>query len=570
MTRSIAILLTAGFLCCSTNAIFGQQPHHPQITIGHKGIAPLKADLKYLLSLTSPRDQEQLPNLVDFIDLLAFGLDEERPVRVDVFSGSSPITYMVWAPYISFADLDDNLQSNFTIKKVQDNLYEVLPPDNGWFRALPGIKYAILILTNPADHLLIRQLILKAVNPLPAIQELLTDGANVGILLNNDAQKKEDQKKRSESFGEIRAVRMDALQKRPAESKTQFELRRGIVAAQLDELERLLVEADRAEAKFIIDQPGNTCKIVFGGEPIADTSFAESVQQFGKHKDAFGAIGKADDSVLSLRVNHPIDQLRTRNSNKIIDLVIADVTAQLAAATEMTKSQKDASAKLLDGVMQVTRDSIASGNINGFVETFPNKAGDLITYGAVSVTGGQRLNDILALIADSGEGNTFDKAAATVAGVTIHRIAFAEGYVPLFDRLFGVGQESYIGVSDDIVWIGTGSDSLEPLKKAIEAGQKQVDTDVVLQIEGHLLPWARRAKTLVDEMDEPQNIDDRQVRRDQLLQLTQAIDAFSDRDEAKFHMTVGGGKTSGEIFFNTGVLRFIGSQIAAYSRDTLE
>lgn len=570
MTRSIAILLTTGFLSFLPNTIHGQQPHHPQINVGHPGIAPLKKDLEYLLSLTSAKDQAQLQNLIDFIDLLAFGLDEERPLRVDIHAGNSPPTYMIWAPFKVFEDLDENLQSNFSIKKVQENLYEVLPPDNGWFRSLPAIKYALLVLSNPADHLLLKQLILKAVDPLPAIKSLLEGGSNLGIQLVNDAQTKEDQKKRTDSFGEIRAVRMDALQKRPTETKTEFDLRKGIIATQLDEVERLFVEASQADARVIIDKQNHTAEVLFNGKAIAETSLAASAGLFGKVKDAFGAIKKAEGSVLSLRVNHPIDKLRAANSNRIIDLIMADAAARLASTKELSAAQKKASQELLDGVMQVTRDNIASGNINAFLETVPDSEGNLVSYGAMSVVNGERLNDILPLIADSGPGNKIEKAVEKIGNVTFHKISFAKGYLSLFDKLFGANNESWIGVSSDFVWIGTGPEALGPLKAAIESAAKPADSDVILKIDGNLLPWAERAKKLVEELPEPESLDDKQLRREHLLRLTQAIEAFTDKDEARFNMTVEDGKVSGQIFLNTGILRFIGMQIATFSRDTLD
>ena len=83
MTKKFAALIAAALFCLTDPLVlYGQQPHHPQISVGHKGIGRLKEDLGYLLGLTSEKDQQQLANLVDFIDLMAFGLDEGRPIRV--------------------------------------------------------------------------------------------------------------------------------------------------------------------------------------------------------------------------------------------------------------------------------------------------------------------------------------------------------------------------------------------------------------------------------------------------------------------------------------------------------
>ena len=195
MIKNIVFSVVAGILTLQSASSFAQQPHHPKIVFGHKGIGQLKQDVRNLLKLTSPKDQEQEANLIDFIDLIAFGLDEERPLRVDFHSGNTPPTYLIWAPVLNFQDLLDNVESNFTIKKVAESLYEVLPPDSGWYKTLPKLKYALLILTNPGDHALMKQLIQKAGNPLEAIKTLVEDGSDLGIRLTNEAQTKEDQQK---------------------------------------------------------------------------------------------------------------------------------------------------------------------------------------------------------------------------------------------------------------------------------------------------------------------------------------------------------------------------------------
>ena len=186
------------------------------------------------------------------------------------------------------------------------------------------------------------------------------------------------------------------------------------------------------------------------------------------------------------------------------------------------------------------------------------------------MTDGERLNETLPLIASSGKGNKIDAAFETVGGVTLHRISFARGYLAAFDKLFGAEKESYIGVSKNFVWIGIGPDSLEPLKAAINEAGEPTQTDVILHMDGHLLPWAKRAKTLLEQEPQPQSTEDKQLRRDNLVRLAQAVEAFASEDTAEFDMQVKDGKASGTIFLNTGVLRFIGKQIATFSRNTLE
>lgn len=571
MIKNIVFSVATGILAFLSAPTFAQQAHHPQIVFGQKGIGQLKSDVKFLLNLTSPEDQKQEQNIVDFIDLIAFGLDEDRPLRVDYHSGNTPPTYLIWAPVDDFNDLQDNIESNFTIKKVAEDLFEVLPPDNGWYRTLRAVKYAMLILTNPADHQLMKQLIQKMTNPDPELAELIEGGKfDIGLSLANEAQTKEDQQKRAASFREIRAVRMDALQKRPNEEKTEFEIRKGVVATQLDELERLMVEASEALLRLAVDRTANNTTVTFNAKGIAGTSFAEAADLFGKHKDAFTAIKKPDESVLSVRMNHPVDDMRKKNAAKVIELMTADAEAKIDAASKLSASEKEAAKKIHVGVMELARESIETGNINAFLEVVLDDNEELVGWGAFSVKDGERLNELLKLVPEAGEGNKFDPAVATVNGIAIHRVSVADGYSKVLDKLFGQNGSAYLGVSNDYIWVGTGPDALEPLKKAIASATPPADSDVILTMEGRLLPWAKRVHKLVEEMPSPTTAEDKQLRRDNLRRLAQGIEAFQSGDEATFEMQVENGEFAGKVFLNTGVLRFVGMLLAQFSRDTLQ
>lgn len=565
---SVIAFAAALFVGASAQA---QQPHQPEISIGHSGVETLKTDLEYLLSFTSDKEQEQLENIVGFIDLLVFGMDEKRPVRVDIMSGTTPPTYVIWGAYAALTDLKvDNIEAQFVLKDVDPNLSELLPDETGWFRVLPDLKYAILILTNPADHALFKQIILKLGDPLPAIQPLLMNSANMGVQLLNKAGSVEDQQKRRDSFAEIRSNRMDALQKRPSESATEFDLRKGLVANQLSEFERLMVEALNASARIFLNRNEANARVLFASEAIADTSYAKSLALFGKHIDAFASVPKHENSVLSLRANHPIDELRQSNALKVIDLMRKDTEARLKADQQLSADEKVASQQLFDGIMDVVQDGIKSGNINAFVESTIDEDSTQTSFGAVSTINGERLADALALIAKTGKGNKVTPELAVVGDVKIHKVQLAKGYFELFDRLFGEEKTAYIGTSSNLTWFAAGEGSLDLLKTSIADLKEPAESDVVLTIESRLQPWAKRTTKLIEDSPEPETLDLQQQRRDVLRTLKIAVESFADKDDTRFEMKVVDGKATGEIFVNTGVLRFLGRQLALYSKNNLQ
>ena len=75
---------------------------------------------------------------------------------------------------------------------------------------------------------------------------------------------------------------------------------------------------------------------------------------------------------------------------------------------------------------------------------------------------------------------------------------------------------------------------------------------------------------MIENAPEPSSLDLQQNRRDALRTLKIATEVFEDKDDVKLEMKVVDGKATGEIFVNTGTLRFLGRMLAMYSKNNLE
>jgi hypothetical protein len=570
MIRSISTI--AGLcLCLGMTTANAQQPHHSEVIVAHPGLQALKADIQYLLSLTSPQERAQEENVIGIIEIMELGLDLGRPFRIDILSGMSPPGYLISAAYDSMDNLIENIEgSGYLLQPMGQNFWELLPPDQGWFRILSGKKTAILSFTTPKNHALIKQLILKMVDPLPAVKPMLEGGGNIAIQLANKAQTAADQKLRRNSFAELRAVALDALQKRPSESVTQFEIRKEIVSIRIDEIERLLVEASSASAKIAMDKTMGNVTVSYDATGIPDSSFAKSLSLYGKTIDIFASVKRAVGSVLLVRANFPIDDLRQGNANNVIDLLEKDALSRMQKDAKMSASEKKASESLVKGIAKVAKEGVALGNVNSFAQTVLDAKGDFITYGAFTANNGSQLDDILALVANTGSGNQIKPAVAKIGDITIHEVTFAKGYFHPFDLIFE-GKTGYIGTSKDVVWIGTGGTAvLEPLKAAISDLKEPADSKVILDIEGNILPWVKRAKRVLESEPAPTTETEKTTRRDNIRRLSLAVEAFATKDDFRFGVNVKDGKSWGEIYFNTGMLRFAGKVLADVSEENLQ
>lgn len=571
------ILLPTAFLIVMASLprnAAAQEPHHPQISLVHKGLGDLKKDIKLMLDLATD-DQRHYDNWAGVIDLFAYGLDMEKPFRIDLLIGLTPPPVMIYGPFVPpYTDIiTDNLEpAEYVLKKQTDTLYELLPPDRGWFRALPQQKYAILTLSEKATHDLLKQLILKAGSPLPVIGQVLTDGVNAGLQLVNEAPGVEDQKKRRASFAQVRANQMDALQKRPQESRSEFELRKGLMAVYHDELERIIVESAKARLLAFLNHKDLDLKLLIDWTAIADTSLAWIYDAYGKEEDAFASVKKADGSALSFRMNHPLDELRQKDAEKIMALIKADVLSRMDdAESKMTSDQKRATEQLVDGIIQLIKDGNSTGNINAFMESVPNKNGDFVSWGATIAKDAKRLDTTLALIPKTSDGNEVELKLATVNGVDIHRIKLKKDFVKAFDQVFGQNADVFIGTSENMVWFSAGPDSLPSLKKAIEGLGKPEHSDNILKVDLELLPWAKRAEKIVKAMAEPSDPDQKETRRNVLLTLKQATEALKETDDdVHFNMAAKDGTATGILDMKTGLLRFVGTQLEKVSKNILE
>lgn len=568
MIRRLPLL---AILCLLPLSVQAQQPHNAEVTIAHRGIASLKKDVAALLTLTNKEEQRQKETLLGFIELIELGIDQNRPLRVDILTGFSSPFYVVQVGYIDpVDDIIANVGTNFFMKERGKNLWEVLPPDAGWFRLIPENKTAILILTDKPSHQLLKQFIQRIQNPLPDAAAMLGANASVGARLRNQALTKEDQDKRRAGYQETKTLQLDALQKRPSETKTGFALRKGLVSNQLLEIERMVSEA--AEAKSIIGFDRKTFKatIQFDATAIAGTSLAATLEEFGKQPDQFASVQQPEGSVFSLRANHPVDSLRQANVNRTMDLLQADAADRLSSNKAISEEARTGANSLIAGFLQVARDTIAEGNLNGFWEKLPATENEFTGYGAIAVKDGDRLADVLKNVTDAGAGISIKPAIETVGDVAIHEVKFIKGFFSIFDLLFD-GKVGYLGTSKDKVWIATGGEAaLAPLKAAIEGLKKPAENDVILTMNGNLLPFVRQTIRVVEKLEPAKNAAQKTARRDYLRQLKIASESLQTQDEASFRMDVADGKAEGLITFDKGTLRFVARLMATYSKNNLE
>lgn len=587
MTRFFATSLLLALACLTmADAARAQEPHHSRISIVHPGFEPLKSDIKAVVDLTTAAEQEQWVNIQDYIDMFQIGIDGTRPVRVDVLTGVTPASYLVWVPLLDPGDPKKGLADEFrdsldafgytTTRDPQDrNLYQIEnaegASDMGWLRVMTDVQYGVFVLTTDQEDMqLLKQLVLKAGDPRKEVDKILAAKPGIGAEGVNTAIAPADQEKRREAFSELRKVSMDALQKRPEESKTEFDLRQSLLTHQLDEGERLMVEASEVRALATLDHATATAALTFTAKAIAGTSLADTISQFGAQPDAFAGITKPADSALSLRLNHPIDSMRQKNAIATLGLTRKDIDSRIDESKNMSASEKESTKKMLSGVLELIEDGLKTGYINAFLESVPQGEDDFTTVGAVSAPNATRLKDILPLLASAGEGNAVEMDVDKQGDVAIHRIRLAEGYVNLIDRIFGKNRDLFIGVAENYVWVGSGPDGLATLKKFIALPSQPKSGTSAIHVEVRALPWVKRLDEVAKTSKEGKTPEEKEKQRSEARRRARAIAAMETNDVITFDFSVEDGEVKGALTFDKGIMRFVGKMLSAFSRENLD
>ncbi len=570
----LAAMLNVAVLMSS--AVPAQSPQDARITVAHPGFDAMKADLKAIMKLTDETEQKQWPNIEGYIDSFVMGLSGKKPFYIVVPTGEKPASYLLALPlslkdpiFEEFRDNLDSLGYEFQRDEKDRSLFELdVDPDFGWLRVLADSRYALLILTGDKDKFpLLREIILKATLPATNVQ------GNMQAELVNDDPASEAQQHRREAFGEIRRVSMDAVKRRPEESATEFAIRTHSSKVLLDEGERLMAESQQITMVLNIDTANPAAlaaSLKTNAVAIPGTTLAAAIAQIGTQPDAFASLAEFEGSALSLRLNHPIDPMRQTNILEFLALTEQDMADRLKSSKERSESEKEMTLKCTKGVLEIVADGIKTGYFNAFVEAVPDGHGDFFSIAGFAAPTASKLNDVLPMLTSSGNGNVVEMNIDKSGDVTIHRVQLAEGYSDFFDRFVGKKKDIFVGVGTAHVWLASGAGALDRLKSTIAGLGQPAAVTSPLHIELHMLPWVQWLEDIAKTEPEATLPAELELQRNKARQRARAIASFADSDAASLDFTVQNGEVIGELKIETGLLRFVGKMMAAYSKANLE
>lgn len=573
--RSISLVLITLALVHTASA---QTPQDARITVAHPGFNLLKSDLKKTIDLTTSGEQKQWENIQGYIDTFIIGIDETREVQVQVMTGINPEGYLICVPLLGVGDpskaFKENLDSlgyRLARSPADRKMYTIESDANeyGWMKIDVELQYAFFMITT--DKTLLPQLkdiVLKAaLTPTKLNQNMIAE------MKNTDATVPAI-KHRVDAFKPIRDVNMELIKQRPDENATAFQLRQSSARQLYDEAEDIMSQADQLLVTLTLDRTDPVAPKVSlrsTATAIPGTAMEATIEQYGKQSDAFASLKRLGGSALSLRTSHPLNEARKVRLQETLTLSRADIEARLKANTTRTEAEKAAFNKFVAGMISVLESSVTSGHLNGFLESVPDGKNRFTTVSAFVSPTAADLNQILPLLTDAGKGNAVQMNVEKVGDVGIHKIQIAEGSISLFDRYFGIQSDLYIGIGPQTVWIGGGPDGLATLKTTIAAVGEPAVNPVVLRLDANMLPWAIRLDEVAKkEKTEVRTAEEEKLARERERVRERAIAAMAKDDDVSLVITTEGNMWVGEFSGNTGLLRFVGKMMSAFSKENLE
>lgn len=574
MTRTSPFLLCALLATLSAQTVSAQQADKnvmPRITIVHPGSSSLKADLKTLLNLTNTKEKKQWKNVREYLAEFSQGVDGSKPIRIDFIANRADIPARISIPVTDIKGFRSGLEilgvesgRASGAARRDKNLYQLKDSYDGFMRYMGG--YATFGLEKND----IASILLKGLEP--EIADLVAKKFNLGAELVNTKLDAGSIQLRRKEFQDIRENARSALKRKSTETKAAFELRRVLAKHQMDEAERLISDIERMTIGAKLENGVKSGTLVLDMKPIAGSELAATVNEFGKTPDMFAAIKRGENSVLSLRVNLPLDDMRKKNYAENWKFALPD-TKERIDKNDRSDAEKTSGKELATHTYNMLKQGSDRGIVNGFIEVTREAGGKHIMLTGLNVPKDCDLVGFLELIPQAHQKQKLEKNIAKYGNTDIHKLTIDSKYNAEFQDFFANDGVLWLGTSDSGFWMGVGKGAEKKLEAAIKAVEAEPATDPgsVIEFFAHLRPLVELHHRLETKHPLPSDKSSRSRRQEAREFRRRALEAMSDQDDT---MTVKWARVQDRLESSTkvgtGTLRLLGKLIAKFSETTFE
>ena len=560
------------------SALLIAQPLHAQsearIKVVTPGVDRLKEDLQYLVELSpTPALKKQWKTLNDLIDSFAVGLSPTEPMRVDVVFSKQSLGYEMHFPLVK---LDGKGSFLFNLRDLGYNNKNLAP---GLFELSEGkgknLKtVGFLREANKYVSIAPTKAAVPANLPHPITPDLkayLAKGYDVAAELKNDPTDKNGMAARLANFKELRKQLEAGITFKRDEDKSAFELRKLVVANDLDEAERFLVETELLTVNWVTDSAGKKGRGEFSFSAIPGTGLHASSQLVAAKSSYFANVKPPAKSAATGRLNFPVDPMRVGHLKAFYKAFRPVLAKRLDGNTVLKEADQKAAAKQAgDLIIDMLDAGLALETIDGFMDLAEMEGGKHTFLFGIRGANGKLADQVIGLFPKIWPGFEVKLNTAEVGGASLHTLTFPEKRLPRFQKFFPGESQVHVATSKEAVWFAIGTSAQADLTAAITAAAGPVPEKVdpvVAYLSANMAKLVGLFEAL--EPDHPETTGPKtpaQKQREKIRNL--AEQAVKDCEpwltsEAKRN----GNVIEGTLDVTECALKFVGTLIADFAKD---
>jgi len=260
------------------------------------------------------------------------------------------------------------------------------------------------------------------------------------------------------------------LQPLPGETDEQYETRRQITQAQMDEMLRMIDEIDSMTLGFSIDRQAKNVHLDVAVVAIEGTKLAEESAEIGDMETLFSGF-LPEDAAISMNMSSKFADSDIATFEVMLGQVETEALATLDNDTGLDSAQRAALKKALTDGMAVLSDTIKGEKVD-LASSVSFNDSKMLAIGAVQVVGGKKLDaalqEVLKLAAEEPGAPAIKLSVDTHKGVTFHSMSMPLPPDPTLSTVFGPALDVVIGVGNEGIYFGAGQGSLAAVKSAID------------------------------------------------------------------------------------------------------
>lgn len=591
--KTIRLVVLA--LCCSMGlaeqSLFAQSaapPHAPEIRAALLSGDELSADLKFLSELAGPQGVRGWKLFESFLAEIFAGTDTSKPAILEIMLTPTGSDVRAYFPLqvVPGKPLGEKFLRNIDgigikSKKLGGTLYQL----GGGAKEIPGAAFNgfLRMLSTPINYAAIA----KKQATLPAnlgdptkdkiVAALLAKKFDVGMMLENPKKDEASIKARVADFQKVKDELIAGLKQAADTLPEEFAVQKILLEHNLGELSRFVSESSELTLGWTTDAPKKEARLDLELEGIPNSSLDVSAKLLGQAPGMFSGVPRAENAILSGRIHFPLDEFRKSNFLGAVPLFRASSDAKIGISKGFMDEQKAARKAAWNVWFDMLADGANEGVLDGLIEVSQATGEKANLLFALKAKDGTALKGILEQLPKINDGYKVQFDVEKVGDYSIHTVATPDTDEDI-ELLFGKGAPIFVATGPKAWWVAVGPKSLDPLKKAI-ADSAQPNAALAsnfLTLFYRVGAWmelldARRVRLDAKPSDVKLSEADLKDKKERATHRKLALDVLKEgKDTIETKLDAKNGRVTGSTRFDEGILKFIGSEIAKFSNETLK